>query len=397
MKIFTSAEIDKQIETYCKLNKKRKNFSDHYKFVVSVVYLMPYVDRRFSENDFVFINQKRLRNLISEQETNNILNNLIEWGIIECDNHFIKKEKSKGYRLVNRKIFKWKLKDLTDIKLINKIQKKRIEIKKNIYQRGKGYQVVSFWTDFLEIDYLRADKYIKNHFDTGSEERKSYLSSISLINEKEIFQSVDETSYRFHSNLTNLATPLRKFLTVNGEKLYNVDIKCSQPTFLALLMSKRPNIDPTELSILLDICEKGRFYEYMSEKSGLNLDLTNYKIRKEFKEKIFSGCLFDKNRENLSKWELIFNSLFPTIFAEIRNIKSIRYNQLAVMLQKEESEFIFKTVAKIQADISKSTPILTIHDSIISTKEGINIVLKYMKEEFYIKYKFNPILSIELL
>lgn len=397
MKIFTNNELNKKIETFCRLHKKRKDFSEHYKFVVSAIYLMPYVDRRFLEDDFIFINHYRLRKLISEQEIVNILKNLVSLGILECDNHFLIGEKSRGYKLINRLSYKWTLTDLKDSNLSTKIEKEKLFIKNNISGYGNGYKIVSLWNDYLEINYEKAKKFIENHFERGSDKFKSALSSISLIKHQEFFQTVDDTSYRFHSNLTNLPTPLRKFLTINSQKLYNIDIKCSQPTFLALIMLKRPGIAPKELSELLDVCSRGMFYEYMAEKAGLDLDLNDYEVRKYFKEKIFSGCLFDKNRKTLSKWEKIFEICFPSIFAEIRKLKSERYNTLAIMLQKEESEFIFKTVNKISKVISKQTPLLTIHDSIISNSEGIDKVLECMKYEFSIKYNFYPILSIEEL
>ena len=46
------------------------------------------------------------------------------------------------------------------------------------------------------------------------------------------------TWQRIHTNLTNLAKSLRGFLTVDGERLVNVDISESQPLFMGMVIAK---------------------------------------------------------------------------------------------------------------------------------------------------------------
>lgn len=338
-----------------------------------------------------------MRHLISQQELDHILKNLIDDNIIECDNYFVIGEKSKGYRIINKKSYKWKLEELHDANLVNKVEKRRMDVEINIANRGLGYKAVAFWTDYLEIDYVKAKKYVDNHFRKSETIFESGKASITLIKNKQFFKTVDNTSYRFHSNLTNIPTPLRKFLTINGEKLYNVDIKCSQPTFLGLLMKKQDGIDPKELETYLEICRQGQFYEYMAEQGSLDLDLTDYETRKYFKEKIFSGCLFDVNRSEYSKWEKIFQNVFPTIFRQVREIKKEKYNTLAIMLQKEETEFIFKIVSRLYTKLNKSIPLLTIHDSIVSNEIGIAKILPEIQFSFREVYRYNPKLEIAKL
>lgn len=391
--IFTSQGIDDKIKPLIKQNTVRKNFEWHYKYVISLVYITPYKDRRFFENNFVPVNYEMLERCISKQEVSNILNNLTKWGILERDG-IIESGKSMGYRLINRKSFKWKLNKIADKKLLEKIEKNRKEIKMNIAQRGGGYKAVAYWNTKLEIDYKKAKKYIDNHFRKDTDQFDSGLSTISMINAGQFFCTVDNTSNRLHSNLTNLATPLRKFLSVRGEKLFSIDIPNSQPTFLALLMSKRPNINPEEVSFMLEICRRGKFYEFMAEKGGVDWDLSEYKLRSEFKKKMFQSCLFDVNRSVLSKWEKVFKENFPSIFNEVRNIKSKNHNELAIMLQREESQFIFSLMKKLDEMFDGTSVLLTVHDSIISTYENMEIILSTMESEFARKYHFYPNLSV---
>ena len=46
---------------------------------------------------------------------------------------------------------------------------------------------------------------------------------------------------RVHTNVTNLAEYLRKYISINGQKLYELDIANSQPYFLALLILNHGN------------------------------------------------------------------------------------------------------------------------------------------------------------
>lgn len=397
MKIFTSKEINNIIEDFCRTTKVNKNYEWHYKYVVAIIYMYPYVDRRFLESDFVPINLHILRKQISHNHSSNILNNLILLGILESDNDPIEGLKSTGYRIIERGSKKWVSEAVKDKKLSQKIQNRRLEIKSEIYSKGKGYEIVAYWNELIEIDYKRAKKYIDNHFSKKTDQFSFGKSACTLIKDKEFFITVDNTSNRLHSNVTNLPTPLRQFLSVLNEKLYSIDIRCSQPTFLGLLMSKRSCIDRDEVALFLSICKEGQFYEYMAKKGELEIDLTDYETRKKFKQKIFSGCLFDVNRIKLSKWELIFQKCFPTIFTEVRRIKKTNYNAMAVMLQKEESKFIFKTVEDISKVIEDNNPLLTIHDSIISNKESIETVKAIMEQNFIETYKFCPDLTIESL
>lgn len=416
MKVFTTKTIQQIVSKHCTETKKIKDFTYHYLYVVSNIYMRPYTDKRYTENDYVPLNMNLLEELISKREAKNVIDNLIKLGLIETDNKVIRGVKSKGYRLVNRFNDVWFLTAIKDLKLAEKLHNKNDINNCDVNKRGGGYKVVNFWFNELELDYSKAKKYIDNHY------RKDYLSSLKYVNthqtEKEtaefkkhfstvsIYESnlsnitmfkdnekficVDNKSNRLHCNLTNISTPLRQFLSLGGNKLWNVDIANSQPTFLGLLMRRRSTVDQEEVERYLEVCKSGQFYEYIAELGGLDLDLTDYKTRKKFKQSIFSGVLFDRNRKDLSKWEKTFQSVFPSIFKEVRDIKKKDYNAMAIMLQKEESSFIFSTVKKIDTVLKHKAPLLSIHDSIVSNEDNIYMVQQIMEECFADYYNYIP-------
>jgi hypothetical protein len=52
---------------------------------VSNIYIRPYTDKRIEDSDFVPMNMKLLRTLVSEQESKTIMENLVNLDILETD------------------------------------------------------------------------------------------------------------------------------------------------------------------------------------------------------------------------------------------------------------------------------------------------------------------------
>ena len=396
MKIYTNKIARDIVSKICKQdlkNGKRKNFEFHYLYVISHIRIAPILDRRILPNDFVPVNLELLESLISKAEASSILKKLLDNGVLETDGKYISGYKSTGYRLTPEyKAGKWSLIEIKDSKLNLKLDTKHSLNKAKTDLAGRGYQVCNYWMNELSIN-LRQAKSLINKFEEESI-RDSYTLSSTMIHEKEFFYTVDKTAGRLHNNIANFPTPLRKYLNINGNALWNVDIANSQPLFLGVLMINRQGIDKTELEKYLQVCIDGQFYEKLAEFAELDIDLTDYKVRKEFKQKIFQGCLFDRNRKELSKWELIFQKAFPTIFNEVRNMKRKDYNSVAIALQREEAKFIFHTVDVIDRTLGRNTvPLLTIHDSIVSDEHNIFMVEQIMTEEFKNKYNITPKLT----
>nr|WP_315195365.1 hypothetical protein [uncultured Flavobacterium sp.] len=339
---------------------------------------------------------KLLRTLISKESADQIIEDLLKLNILETDGIYIIGQKSRGYKIIDKSSLRWQLIDMKDATLAQKLKVKQESIVGNIDKNGEGYRIVNYWFRSLEMDVKKAKKYISNHFRSEQDKYNSAFCSINLFDHGIKFISVDDTSNRLHCNLTNIDTKLRKFLTINGEELAQVDISNSQPLFLGMVMKSNKMVDSVELDQYLKLVCSGQFYEFLADKMPDNsLNLKDKEVRNKFKKSIFSGVLFDKNRSILSKWELLFQKEFPTIFAAVREIKDKNYNAMAILLQKMESQFIFNAVAVIDREIGKGeAPLLTIHDSIVSTVEYINMVQQIMKHLFEQEFGLLPTLEV---
>lgn len=355
-----------------------KDFSDHYKLLISELYLKSIIDKRFNKLSFININIKFWEKIISKKELPKILKFLKDSNIIECDNIYSPGIKSKGYRLSEfARMGKWKSTPFKDKKLTAKMENANAITKASL--KG-GYRVAMQWSDSLRLDEVRAKKYVYNHFKSNDGLFQSAMIAIKNFNYNK-FCSVDSLGNRLHTNLTNFSSHLRKFIDIGNQKLYLCDIKNSQPLFLYVAMKER-NVPKLELELYRTLVEEGRFYEYLSEK--LCVDISSDDARKKFKKKVFGSLLFDKNRTKLSKLEVIFSESFPNIFREIRDIKRIKHNRLAILLQNIESSFIFGLIEKLDTMFKGQTPLVTIHDAICSTKEYIedikNSMYNYAKQ-----------------
>jgi hypothetical protein len=390
LKIYVSPEIENIIRKHCTATKKRKDFLDHYLFVISSIYIRPYTDKRIEDSDFVPMNMELLRTLVSEQECKTIMENLVNLDILEKDGLIIRGKKSQGYKIKDKWSFSWKLQEVKDLKLSEKLMNSKETMKDNVNRHGEGYQIVHHWFKVLEIDIKKSKKYISNRYTRDQDKNKynSAFCSINLFDHEMKFIVVDDTSNRLHCNLTNIDAKLRKFLTIEGESLAQVDISNSQPLFLGMVMKSNATVEADELDKYLKIVCSGLFYEFLAKKMpGNPIDLNNPEVRKKFKKSIFSGVLFDVNRDELSKYEMLFQKEFPTIFAAVRVIKCKNHNALAIILQKKESHFIFNAVAVIDEKIGKGkAPLVTIHDSIVSTGEYIDKVQQIMENLFVTEF-----------
>jgi len=193
--------------------------------------------------------------------------------------------------------------------------------------------------------------------------------SVECINNQQLFYHFDRYG-RMHTNFTNLKSIIRKqCLILDGSKTKELDIKNSQPLFLNKLIETYQNefeFDQVEIGLYKKITLDGNFYSYLMGKFNTN----NSKKVKDIVYKI----LFGKNFPN--KYELEFESLFPTIHKFIKYFKkkSGGYKYLSHKLQNLESELIYNKIIREIMSLDNNIPIITVHDSIICREQDFDLV-----------------------
>ncbi|MCI0716745.1 MAG: hypothetical protein L0Y77_10610 [Chlorobi bacterium] len=406
----------------------------HHLYIMHKIHTERIIHRKTIKNGYVKLNMATLQNILHWRDTKRVLENLKKGGFIECDNHFIVGEKSRGYRLVAEyggKTRRVEVEDRVIIRRLRRFNDSRAKLYPPKYQRLKDY------LELVEIDYKKANKFIEENC---TEEKynlkrqalknssRNYLKEFNFEDWKNIYQhSVDsiyfkddlyfvkdDTGHRVHTNITNLPKDLRQFLSYKGERLSNLDIANSQPFMLSVILilsakmtstfslenvifnslnksntsystplpysnnvSLSLNLMPEDVKRYIDLTSNGVLYEYLMQDLG-ECD------RQELKHKLFERVFYrdSNNKKREFKEEKIFRSYFPTVTELIKEFKAENYKKLPIEMQRKESEIVLERIAMRILREFPECYFLTIHDSILTPQSNGNLVKSVMEEEF---------------
>lgn len=344
--------------------KKHINYNGIRLKSVYLIYLIDLFLNRliFFNKDHIKLNSRILKRFYGPNYITYI-NYLIDNEFIVLYKNYSVGNKSKSYKLTDKAKEKGYIS--TNVEIPIKFLTKSIELNKNIngiddYLKNK--LINDLYS--IELDYNKAKTWIDKNI---HKEDKAYFVNTTICNKilnKDIYFSFDNYG-RFHTNFTVLKKEIRNnFLTIDGEKLKEIDITNSQPFFLYLLMKNNgfKDFNGFDQDVL-----NGTIYEKIKE-------ITNVS-RKEVKTKVYS-VLFGRNLTK-NKWNKIFNELYPNVHEWLSNYKKEHknYKIIAQQLQTLESEFIFKSFIPNIISYDSDIKLITIHDSIM------------IKEKYYDKAK----------
>lgn len=387
---------------------------DKLYYILSLISNRRVFDKRINQDSFVTLSSKILNLLIGGHYLK-----YLKWfqseGILECDNHYIPGEKSKGYRFTEEYRFQ-KVKEIQikDIELIRRIEMFRKEQELRITETHHKYLFNCL--NKISFDIEEARNFINSNI-SDEDRYNSYMMSADMIESRSYFFVVDEVAGRVHNNITNLSRDLRQFLSYKGQQLVEIDIANSQPFFLNLLVQeyykiyKQPcisemyslvggniyipyvskNLDigygDYDVQLYLGLTSSGTFYEYLMEELDITEERSAFKVR--FYSKIFFG------RESyfyISEEERQFQRLFPTISRIVSYYKREDYRNLARLLQKAEADIMINSVVPRLQELGIF--LLTIHDSVLTTIDNASTVKEIILDEFK-KKNLQPTIKIK--
>ena len=361
-------------------------------------------------NRYVSVPHTFFRGIITDLDSyNKAMNYLKDNGILLCDNEYIWKQKTLGYKFPDNLISKLVKVIISKPILTKRIIKNRNERNNIVIKKFKTYK--DYFLKTFKIDFKDSIEYIDNNFDRevsritpiiGSKKEISiddyikciqrynyYYISLSAINDGDLFFKKNDTNGRIDTNLTSLKKELCQFISIKN--LYNIDCSNSQPYFLYLEMISNDNnsIDKNELKLYGNIVSRGLYYEYYMKKFK---EITKKEItRDEIKNIMF--CIFYSKIESYKKEKSIFNKLFPTINDYINKQKMVKYNELAIKMQKKESEICIDIICP-ELD-KEGISYYTKHDSWIVEEKDIKKTKEVIERCFIEKYNNKPNLKEE--
>lgn len=327
-----------------------------------------------------------------------IINILINKGIIETNDSYLAGDKSKDYWIILELKKEIEMKDLIkQEEIVTNDSKLYTRIKKNFYKKSfnkKHHRVYDLLSE-IQFDEVAAIKWlanlvISNYFknDDGSfnqHKHNVYQRMINdMVNKTWVIVEDKKTGRIFHTfNL--IKRELRGFCYVGGEKLVQSDLKSSQPYFLASRLINSNGDDINVQKFFKDVTENdiytvllNKYIELNGSNKYIEIKLKNiiYPNGSKGIERIEIDKTFD-NRDDI-KPEFLkvmykgnkggatllqsFKNLYPSVYGIICSLKpsGVKKNEFPILLQKDEAD-IFIPVFK---ELSEEVWCLPCHDSL---------------------------------
>lgn len=457
-------QISQLLELYPPDFKKKKIKIDVFYFILDLITARTYKSSNEEFNDYVDIHSDYFNSF--HHDYKEYIQYLKDHQIIDTD-YYIPEEKAYGYS-INLDSINFEC-PFIEIPITDNVIKQKIESNqfyKTLFSpAATSYHHLSKWfNSSLVIDSVRATRKIKKMYNQIDENKDQYssrqlikaknklLKNISVIHELEtqnFYCDLDNNIGRFHSNLTNLKKELRSFITYDGQKLVNIDIRNSQPFLSTCLF--RPEFwsndhhglniykIPTAINIICgyvvsrnDVKIHGlQAYNNINELMNriciytmsvtfllkrLNQepnDYISFSFSKFFYKKVFSkiypGKPFVKNLAKKSFYQFIYSANHQNYWEEKRLIseafpiatelftflKQKDYVLLSHIMQRLESILMIEVVSRRIAAEKPHLPFFTVHDSIATLESEVEYVKKVIKEEFKRYLGIVPKLGLE--
>lgn len=348
---------------------------------------------------------------------------LIDIGIIKRSGFAKKGESAFKYCFTAEYRSKYISLPMNNAKLRRRIELTRDQFRKEASRSVRGHSdQVKYLKELTIVDEY--ENFLKSYyFHHSTEQYNDIEASVQRIKNGDLFWSIDNTSGRFHSNVTNMAKGLRPYLRIKGEPLVNIDIKNSQPYLSSILLT-----DPGKISYLaknpafalmlqslkvslnqdvktyISLVISGQLYEYlMQEYIKEGLILTRSETKKQVLRILFARNRSPKETTN-RKARQIFKVKFPTvhnIFSMVRGSEKgdrfSNYSRFAILLQSIESYLMLDVILKRIYKELPGTIAITIHDSVMTgvLTNNVEVVKKIIIEEMTFFVGYPPQIKLE--
>lgn len=339
------------------------------------------------------------------KEYKKYLNLFIDYGVLECNNSYsTASHKCKGYRF-SEKYRNQPYQKYTNCKFgEQKNENNTLFSSQDNYSYPVSTTAIKLINTVskLRVNYEYKTT-LKNQLEEGKSTYHSYNCtdiSLDMIYNQNFFAKQDRYG-RIHTNLTNLNSKYRNYLTTDqGDRLVSIDIKNSQPFFTILLLNSSfwsgDNTSNPDLLTIKNIKNKtsetlqqpehrqtiimftksvednedvllyrklvldGCLYEFLLDKlQEAGIRCLNRGMAKDLVFLIFFSELFQLENSRPAN---VFKELFPSVYQLFAVIKKYNYAILSWLLQSIESHiFIEEVIQEFWLENGK-VPVFTIHD-----------------------------------
>ena len=325
---------------------------------------------------------------------------LIEGGVIECDQISKKGSKSLGYRMAA--IYHNKPTSLRLVKSANQIaraEKVRAKFKAENY--SPMHYAMEACCKALTIPPERvADVVADVTAKTTTKKREQATARAKSDCEKVIacqhhLVKTSASNHRVSNTLTNCKKEIRKHLKFYGEDVVILDVVNCQPFLIACHFGDEPQ--------LLKDTSSGTFYEAIM-RAGRLTDRDS--VKASVQACFFRHTVRLRNGHLLKPWESkdyphksvlkAINKRYPGLMKKIdaaRESSSNNQNGFAIWMQREEARIM---IGRIVEDMQRvGLPVISIHDGILVRASHESIAADFIRASFMQETGHTPSISIE--
>ncbi len=240
------------------------------------------------------------------------------------------------------------------------------------------YAKIAASVDGLMFDYAAAKAYVAGiKEDSRRLHRQAVLESLMV---GEILWAIDRQG-RNYTVLVSVPRDIRVFFSWQGKPLWVVDVGSCQPMLHALLYPA----DCAEKAKYLAAVDDG-LWAFLVKAAGVAADLEDEEAKAAIKEDIFQQVFYSYHEGKRSTKGIYANAFereFPVLWAEIKATKKKhgpkQSSGLAREMQRTEAWAVFDAINALQ---EKPYPLISIHDAIATTEEGVVDVVAAMAAAF---------------
>lgn len=385
---------------------------------------------RQDENGFVHLKTAYLRRTVGREQLPKVRRLLSDGNVLDWHRGYQAGVRSMGYRICPSFRITTRF-ECRDSRLIGRIRRVAAETERKLLPVHEWLrnQLCKF-----EIDIDHARSIISGMVpDSGNwpfsddEYRGLLLNQSQSLFEQLRTGEPDLICDRFgraHSQFTRLPSELRCCVSVQGSPLFGIDLKNSQPWFAGIVAAEfltdrnrrnrlskwKPAGNPYKgtggrreaagqpASIMMaempqpvdqagsyknDFANISDLWEYM-DFSGRGILYESLMQRGEdrqrFKKRVFTHVYYGPD-DFPSTLRQEFRQKFPSVGQMLRILKQGNYARPAWLMQNREARVFIGRIARRLMLEHPTTPVITIHDSLLTTEEHLEIVERIAREE----------------
>lgn len=187
---------------------------------------------------------------------------------------------------------------------------------------------------------------------------------------------------RNYTVMTSVPRDMRRFFSCGNEPLFVVDISSSQPLLHALLYPS----ESEESRRYRALVESGTFWAHMNKATGGKHNLNDEEQKADLKEAVFREVFYayrETEKGAKGAYAKAFKAEFPILWGEINARKKEKgykaSGKLAKEMQHIEAWAVFDAINALRA---KPYPLISIHDAIVTTQDGVADVTAALDNAF---------------